>query len=136
MIEKNVMVRREVRVIFWFLHIRIIFPQEGERAESSVRIPRYATARAVSFPFARRPELAAGFLALAIAVPIEPQVPAPVIVLFSPGLKLAELIMPETHKSMAWTFGWFLRIAIVANAAFYFAIFSVLVFVRDRSRSK
>ena len=47
MIEKNVMVRREVRVLFWFLHIRIIFPQEGERAESSVRIPRYAAARAV-----------------------------------------------------------------------------------------
>src|SRR6266850_1382154 len=60
MIEKNVMVRREVRVIFWFLHIRIIFPQEGERAESSVRIPRYATARAVSFPFARRPEPGSG----------------------------------------------------------------------------
>jgi hypothetical protein len=80
--------------------------------------------------------LAAGFLALAVAVPIEPQVPAPLIALFSPGLKLAELIMPETHKSMAWTFGWFLRIAIAANAAFYFAIFSLLVFVRDRSRSK
>ncbi len=80
--------------------------------------------------------LAAGFLALAVAVPIEPQVPAPLIALFSPGLKLAELIMPETHKSMAWTFGWFLRIAIAANAAFYCAIFSMLVFVRDRSRSK
>jgi len=80
--------------------------------------------------------LVSGFLALAIAVPIEPQIPAPLIALFSPGLKLAELIMPETHKSMAWTFGWFLRIAIAANAAFYFAIFSLLVFVRDRSRSK
>ena len=80
--------------------------------------------------------LTAGFLALAVAIPIEPQVPAPLIALFSPGLKLAELIMPETHKSMAWTFGWFLRIAIAANAAFYFAIFSVLAFVRNRSRSK
>ena len=80
--------------------------------------------------------LGAGFLALAVAVPIEPQVPAPLIALFSPGLKLAELIMPETHGSMAWTFGWFLRIAIAANAAFYFAIFSMLVFVRTRSRSK
>jgi hypothetical protein len=79
--------------------------------------------------------LAAGFLALAVAVPIEPQVPAPLIALFSPGLKLAELIMPETHKSMAWTFGWFLRIAIAANAAFYFAVFSVLVYLMDRSRS-
>ena len=80
--------------------------------------------------------LAAGFLALAVAVPTEPQVPAPLIALFSPGLKLAELIMPETHKSMAWTFGWFLRIAIAANAAFYFALFSMLVSLRDRSRSK
>jgi hypothetical protein len=80
--------------------------------------------------------LGAGFLALAVAVPIEPQVPAPLIALFSPGLKLAELIMPETHGSMAWTFGWFLRIAIAANAAFYFSIFSMLLFVRNRSRTK
>jgi len=80
--------------------------------------------------------LAAGFLALAVAVPIEPQVPAPLVALFSPGLKLAELILPETHKSMAWTFGWFLRIAIAANAAFYFAILSLLVYLMDRSRSK
>jgi len=80
--------------------------------------------------------LAAGFLALAVAVPIEPRVPAPLVALFSPGLKLAELIMPETHRSMAWTFGWFLRIAIAANAAFYFLILSVLVYVMDRSRSK
>ena len=80
--------------------------------------------------------LVAGFLALAVAVPIEAQVPAPLIALFSPGLKLAELIMPETHKSMAWTFGWFLRIAITANAVFYFAIFSVLLYVMDRSHPK
>jgi hypothetical protein len=70
--------------------------------------------------------LFAGFLALAIAVPIEPQVPAALIALFSPGLKLAELIMPETHRSLAWTFGWFLRIAIVANAVFYYAFFSLM----------
>ncbi len=69
--------------------------------------------------------LIAGFLALAFAVPIEPQVPAPVIALFSPGLKLAELLTPGTHKSIAWTFGWFLRIAIAANAAFYYAIFAL-----------
>ena len=61
--------------------------------------------------------LTAGFLALAVAVPLEQQAPAPLIAVLSPGLKLAELIMPETHKSMAWTFGWFLRIAIAANAA-------------------
>ena len=78
--------------------------------------------------------LVAGFLALAIAVPIEPELPSPLIALFSPGLKLAELITPETHKSMAWTFGWFLRIAIAANAAFYFAIFALLAYVADRRR--
>jgi hypothetical protein len=76
--------------------------------------------------------LVAGFLALAIAVPFEPQVPAALIALFSPGLKLAELLMPETHKSLAWTFGWFLRIAIVANAVFYYAIFAVVARILTR----
>jgi hypothetical protein len=79
--------------------------------------------------------LAAGFLALAIAVPIEPQVIPLVIALFSPGLKLAEVVTPETGRSFAWTFGWFLRIAILANAAFYFAIFSLVAFFLDRRRS-
>src|SRR5260370_4822629 len=78
----------------------------------------------------------ARFLALAIAVPIDPQVPAPLIALFSPGLKLADPIMPETHKSLAWTFGCFLRIAIAANAAFYFAIFALIAYLADRPRSK
>jgi hypothetical protein len=80
--------------------------------------------------------LAAGFLALAIAVPIEPRLPAFVIALFSPGLKIAELITPEAHKSMAWTFGWFLRIAIAANSIFYFAIFSLIAYGMGRSRAK
>jgi len=79
--------------------------------------------------------LVAGFIALAIAVPIEPQVIPPVVALFSPGLKLAELVTPETGKSFAWTFGWFLRIAILANAAFYFAIFSLIAYVLDRRRA-
>jgi hypothetical protein len=35
--------------------------------------------------------------------------------------------MPETHKSLAWAFGWFLRIAIVTNAIFYYAIFALTV---------
>jgi hypothetical protein len=78
--------------------------------------------------------LAAGFLALAIAVVLEPQLPAPLIALFSPGLKLAEFITPETGKSFAWTFGWFLRIAILANAVFYFAIFSFLAYLVGRRR--
>jgi hypothetical protein len=78
----------------------------------------------------------AGFLTLAIAVPIEPQVPAPLIALFSPGLKLAEVVTPETGKSFAWTFGWFLRIAIVANAFFYFALFALIAYLANRRRSK
>jgi len=79
--------------------------------------------------------LVAGFIALAIAVPIEPQVIPPVVALFSPGLKLAEFVTPETGKSFAWTFGWFLRIAILANAAFYFAIFSLIAYFLDRRRA-
>jgi hypothetical protein len=79
--------------------------------------------------------LVAGFVALAIAVPIEPQVIPPVVALFSPGLKLAEFVTPETGKSFAWTFGWFLRIAILANAAFYFAIFSLIAYLLDRRRA-
>jgi hypothetical protein len=59
--------------------------------------------------------LVADFLALAMAVPIEPQVPAPLMALFSPDLKLAEFATPETGRSFAWAFGWFLRIAIAAN---------------------
>jgi hypothetical protein len=80
--------------------------------------------------------LAAGFLALAIAVPLEPRVPAPLIALFSPGLKLAELVTPETGKSFAWTFGWFLRIAILANAVFYFALFAFVTYLVNRRRAR
>jgi len=78
--------------------------------------------------------LIVGFFALAFALPIESEVPAPLIVLFSPGLKLAELITPETHKSLAWTFGWFLRIAIGTNTAFYFAVFALIAHAADRRR--
>jgi hypothetical protein len=80
--------------------------------------------------------LLAGFFALAIAVAIEPQVPALLIALFSPGLKLAEFLTPETGKSFAWTFGWFLRIAIAGNAAFYFALFAFVAELADRRRPK
>jgi hypothetical protein len=80
--------------------------------------------------------LAAGFLALAIAVALEPQLPAALIALFSPGLKLAEFVTPESGgKSFAWTFGWFLRVAIATNTAFYFMIFSLIAYVLDRRRS-
>ena len=77
----------------------------------------------------------ASFIALAIAVAIEPQVPAPLIALFSPGLKLAEYVTPETGKSFAWTFGWFLRIALATNAAYYYALFALLGFVANRLRA-
>ncbi len=79
--------------------------------------------------------LLAGFLALAAAVPLEPQMPVPLVVLLSPGLKIAEVIMPDTHGSLAWTFGWFLRIAIVSNAAFYYGIFALLAHLLTRRRT-
>src|SRR5215470_13370457 len=79
--------------------------------------------------------LLVGFLALAVAVPLEPQVPAALLVLLSPGLKIAELIMPDTHGSLAWTFGWFLRIAILGNAIFYYAVFALLAHLLARRRA-
>lgn len=80
--------------------------------------------------------LVAGFLALAVAVPLEPQVPAPLLALLSPGLKIAELIMPDTHGSLAWTFGWFLRIAILGNAIFYYGVFALLAHLLTRRRAE
>ena len=74
----------------------------------------------------------AGFIALAIAVAIEPQVPAAAIALFSPGLNLAEYVTPETGKSFAWTFGWFLRIALATNATYYCALFALLAHLAGR----
>jgi hypothetical protein len=70
--------------------------------------------------------LLTGFAALALAVPNEPAIPVPLLTLFSPGLKIAELIIPQEHGSLGWTFGWFLRIAIGVNAAFYFTVFLFL----------
>src|SRR5215472_10212719 len=80
--------------------------------------------------------LVVGFIALAIAISVEPQLLPWVIVLFSPGLRLAELVMPETHRSMAWTFGWFLRIAIAGNGVFYYGIFALLAFAFRRQAAK
>jgi hypothetical protein len=76
-----------------------------------------------------------GFLALAWAITRETTLPVWLVSLFSPGLKVAELVMPAAHESLAWTFGWFLRIAIGVNAIFYFAIFAVLAYLVDRRRS-
>ena len=138
MMEKRVMVRREFIVPLGFLKVRLIFPQEGGPAPRNPLLEFAVMPQRGLFHFILLAGLGlvAGFLALAIAVPIEPQVPAPLIALFSPGLKLAELITPETHKSIAWTFGWFLRIAIAANAAFYFGFFALIAYLADRRRSK
>ena len=119
---------------FLFLDIRISSHRKVNERNPLLESPAMPQRGLFRFLLLAGLSLAAGFLALAVAVPVEAQVPAPLIALFSPGLKLAELIMPETHESMAWTFGWFLRIAIAANSVFYFAIFSTLAYVMDRSR--
>jgi hypothetical protein len=76
-----------------------------------------------------------GFFGLALAAENEPAIPAPLLMLFSPGLKLAELAAPAAHGSLGATFGWFLRVGIAANAAYYFAIFALLAYLAARRRS-
>jgi hypothetical protein len=73
-----------------------------------------------------------GFFALAFAVQNEPSIPAPVLSILSPGLKIAEFITPVRHESIASTFGGFLRVALGVNAAFYFAIFAFAAYLLDR----
>lgn len=77
-----------------------------------------------------------GFLALACAIPAESSLPAPLVALFSPGLKIAEMTVPARHESLAFTFGWFLRIAILANAAYYFAIFALAAYLLALRRKR
>jgi hypothetical protein len=76
-----------------------------------------------------------GFVGLALAAENEPTIPALLLVLFSPGLKLAELVAPGEHGSLGATFGWFLRVGIATNAAYYFAIFALLAYVITRRRT-
>jgi hypothetical protein len=76
-----------------------------------------------------------GFVGLALAAENEPAIPAPLLMLFSPGLKLAELITPAANGSLGATFGWFLRVGIGVNAAYYFAIFFLLAYLVTRRRS-
>jgi hypothetical protein len=76
-----------------------------------------------------------GFVGLALAAENEPSIPAPLLMLLSPGLKLAELITPRQHGSLGATFGWFLRVGIVTNAAYYFAIFFLLAYLLTRRRT-
>lgn len=73
-----------------------------------------------------------GFLTLAYAIPNEASTSTALIALISPGLKIAELTVPARHESLAFTFGWFLRIAIGVNAAYYFLIFALLAFLARR----
>lgn len=75
-----------------------------------------------------------GFLALAFAVPNEPTLSTAFVSVFSPGLKVAELTVPARHESLATTFGWFLRIAIGVNAAFYFLLFAGVSHLLTRRR--
>src|SRR6266446_2248607 len=135
--ETKRMVRREFIVPLAYLNFRIIFAQESRPATRNPLLKSTAMTQPGPFRYVLFAVLGliAGFLALAIAVPIEPRVIPPVIALFSPGLKLAEFVTPESGKSLAWTFGWFLRIAILLNGAFYFAIFSLIAYVLDRRRA-
>jgi hypothetical protein len=75
-----------------------------------------------------------GFFALACAVPNESSLPVPLVSVFSPGLKVAELVMPASHQSLAGTFSWFLRIAIGVNGLCYSMIFIVFAHLVGRTR--
>jgi hypothetical protein len=83
------------------------------------------------------PALAAlplGFVGLALAAQNEPSIPAPLLMLLSPGLKLAELMIPGGHSSLGATFGTFLRIGIGVNALYYFALLALLIWLVTRRR--
>src|SRR6267378_2269608 len=75
MTEKKVMVRREFIVPLGFLNVRLIFPQEGGRAPWNPLLESAAMPEPTLFRFLL-------LAALAIAVPIEPQVPAPLMLSF------------------------------------------------------
>ena len=77
-----------------------------------------------------------GFLALAWAVTGESTLPVSLVSVVSPGLKVAEMVMPAAHESLAWTFGWFLRIAIGVNCIFYFAVFTLMTYLLERRRPR
>jgi hypothetical protein len=77
-----------------------------------------------------------GFLALAFAVQDEPSLPGPFLSIFSPGLKVAEIVTPAKHESLGSTFGGFLRVAIGINAVLYFSIFALAGYIVDRRLSR
>ena len=76
-----------------------------------------------------------GFVGLALAAENEPTIPMPVLMLFSPGLKVAELVTPERRQALGVTFGWFLRVGITTNAAYYFVLFLLLAYLLRRRRN-
>jgi hypothetical protein len=76
--------------------------------------------------------LIAGIVALAFAIGNNPPLSAPWVALFSPGLRVAEWVMPGRHGTLGWTFSWFLRIAIAVNGAFYFAWFALITYWATR----
>ena len=98
----------------------------------SVRMPQRMFFRLVLPAIAG---LLVGFLALAWASTSESTIPVLLVSLVSPGLKIAEFVMPAAHESLAGTFGWFLRVAIGVNTTFYFAIFALLAHLLDRHRT-
>jgi hypothetical protein len=77
-----------------------------------------------------------GFLALALAVQDEPSLPTPLLSIFSPGLKVAEMVTPAKHESLGSTFGGFLRVAIGVNVVLYFSIFALAGYLVDRRLSR
>src|SRR5882757_10778239 len=77
-----------------------------------------------------------GFLALAFAIQDEPSIPVPLLAIFSPGLKLAEILTPAKHESLGSTFGGFLRVAIGVNAVLYSSIFVFAGYLLDRHLSR
>src|ERR1700687_6438178 len=81
MIVKKMMVRQEFIVPLGFLNVRHIFPQEGGQVPRNPLVESGAMPQRKLFRFLLLAGLAviAGFLALAIAVAIEAQVPAPLL---------------------------------------------------------
>src|SRR5215469_2100035 len=80
-----------------------------------------------------------GFFTLAVAMQNEPNIPGPLLSLFSPGLTVAEFFTParrESLLSLGPTFGGFLRMALGVNTAFYFAILVGAAYLVDRRRTR
>jgi hypothetical protein len=108
------------------------FAKRGER--QSVKLSRVNPRFLFRFLLPALISVPVGFVLLALAAQNEPSLPVPLVMLFSPGLKLAELFTPHTQQSLGATFGWFLRIAIAVNAAYYFLLFVLLASLFGRSR--